>query len=112
MVLLRFLDRLSACAWFAVAPAGMEIIIAMEKPNAMITSSALIFRLEMFLTARVAIPNYFAFLMFLEKKTTRARESDFSRGVIWFTGLCSQKIRDSVPIILRFLTSGRLFFVR
>ena len=44
-------------AWIAVAPAGMEIIIAMEKPNAMITNSALIFRLEIFLTARVPIPN-------------------------------------------------------
>ena len=61
MVLLRFWDRLSACAWFAVAPAGMEIIIAIEKPNAIITSSALIFRLEMFLTARVTIPNKIAF---------------------------------------------------
>ena len=57
IVLPRFWDKLSVDAWFAVTPAGMEIIIAMENPNAIITNSDLIFRLEMFLTARVPIPN-------------------------------------------------------
>ena len=55
-MLARFCERLSVDAWFAVAPAGMEIIIAMEKPNAMITRSARIFLLEIFLIARVPIP--------------------------------------------------------
>jgi hypothetical protein len=37
-------------------PAGIEIIIAKEKPKAIITNSALILRLEMFLTALVKTP--------------------------------------------------------
>jgi hypothetical protein len=56
MVLLKFWDKLSVEAWFAVTPAGMEIIMAMEKPNAIMTNNALIFRREMFLTALVTIP--------------------------------------------------------
>ena len=56
MVLLRLLVRFCVAAWFAAIPAGMEIIIAMEKPKAMITSKALILRLEIFLKARFMIP--------------------------------------------------------
>ena len=53
----RFWDKLSAEAWFAVAPAGIDIIIAMENPNAITTNNALIFRLEIFLNALVITPN-------------------------------------------------------
>jgi hypothetical protein len=38
-------------------PAGIETMIAIEKPRAMITNSALIFLLDMFLTALVKAPN-------------------------------------------------------
>lgn len=37
-------------------PGGREIIIANEKPSAIMTNSALIFRLEIFLIALVTIP--------------------------------------------------------
>ena len=43
-------------AWLAAMPAGTEIKIAKEKPRAMITSKALILRLEIFLTALFIIP--------------------------------------------------------
>jgi hypothetical protein len=43
-------------SWFATIPAGIEIMIAMEKPKAMITNSALIFLRETFLTALVKAP--------------------------------------------------------
>jgi len=55
--LLRFWVRVSVDAWFDVMPAGMEIMIAMQNPNAIITSNARIFRLEIFLTALVKTPN-------------------------------------------------------
>lgn len=47
----------SVDSWFAIAPAGIEIMIAIEKPKAMITSKARIFLRDMFLTALVTIPN-------------------------------------------------------
>jgi hypothetical protein len=37
-------------------PAGIEIMIAIEKPKAMITKNALILLLEIFLTALVKTP--------------------------------------------------------
>jgi hypothetical protein len=40
-------------------PAGTEIMIAKEKPNAMTTNKARIFLLEIFLTALVKIPKYY-----------------------------------------------------
>jgi hypothetical protein len=43
-------------SWFATMPAGIEIMIAMEKPNAMTTSSVRIFLLETFLIALVKVP--------------------------------------------------------
>jgi len=43
-------------------PVGIEIIIAIEKPKAMITNRALIFLLEIFLTALVKAPKCFTFL--------------------------------------------------
>src|SRR4030042_1024552 len=58
MVLPRVSVRPSVDSWFAVIPAGMEIIIAMEKPKAIITNKALILRLEIFLTALVTMPNF------------------------------------------------------
>jgi hypothetical protein len=42
-------------------PVGIEIIIAIEKPKAMITNRALIFLLEIFLTVLVKAPKYFTF---------------------------------------------------
>jgi hypothetical protein len=56
-------------------PAGIEIMIAMEKPKAIITNSALIFRLEIFLTALVTMPKFFSpFKAFQKKRTTKKRE--------------------------------------
>jgi hypothetical protein len=40
-------------------PAGIETMIAKEKPKAMITNSALIFLLDKFLTALVKAPIWF-----------------------------------------------------
>ena len=42
--------------WFARIPEGREIMIAREKPKAMITKNALIFLLDKFLTALVKAP--------------------------------------------------------
>ena len=55
-------------------PAGIEIMIAMQNPNAIITSNALILRLEIFLTALVKTPNEFAFQSFPEKKDNQKGE--------------------------------------
>jgi hypothetical protein len=58
-----------------VIPAGMEIIIAIEKPKAIITNNALILRLEIFLTALVTMPNFIHRLqVFQKKRTTKKRE--------------------------------------
>jgi TRAP-type C4-dicarboxylate transport system permease small subunit len=56
MVLLNLCVKLCVDSWFATTPAGIDIIIAIEKLRAMITSIALIFLLEMFLIALVAVP--------------------------------------------------------
>jgi hypothetical protein len=105
IVLPRFWDRLSACAWFAVAPAGIEIIIAMEKPNAIITNNARILRLEMFLNALVTIPIQLAFHYCARRRPEQG--SDFSRGVLLlpvpFAATCGFDF-----ILFRFLASGRL----
>ena len=53
IVLARFPVRFWVAAWLADMPAGMAIIIAIEKPNAITTRRALIFRLDMFLNALV-----------------------------------------------------------
>jgi hypothetical protein len=58
-VLLKLAVMLCVASWFAVIPAGTETMIAMEKLKAMITSNALIFLLEMFLTALVKAPKPF-----------------------------------------------------
>jgi len=56
IVLLKFPVSLCVASWFATIPAGTEIIIAREKPKAMITKNALIFLLEIFLKALVMAP--------------------------------------------------------
>jgi hypothetical protein len=56
IVLLKFSVRFCVDFWFAIIPAGMEIMIAIEKPKAIITKNALIFLLETFLTALVKAP--------------------------------------------------------
>jgi hypothetical protein len=68
IVLERFCDRLSVDAWLAVAPAGMDIIIAMENPNAIMTSIARTFLLEMFLMALVAMPILVRFQSFVRRR--------------------------------------------
>jgi len=73
IVLLRFWLRFIAEAWFAVTPAGIEIIIANENPSAIITSSALIFRLEMFLTALVNTPKFAHLSKFGTRRRPRMR---------------------------------------
>jgi hypothetical protein len=50
-----------AASWFAMMPAGIETMIAMEKPRATITSNARIFLRETFLTALAKAPKSFAF---------------------------------------------------
>ena len=59
IVLLKFSVRLCVVFWFAMIPAGTEIIIARQKPKAMTIKNALIFLLEIFLTALVKAPKYF-----------------------------------------------------
>jgi hypothetical protein len=56
IVLLKFAVTDCAASWFATMPAGIETMIAMEKPRAIITNSALIFLLDKFLTALVKVP--------------------------------------------------------
>jgi hypothetical protein len=65
-VLLKFSVRLCVASWFATIPAGIEIMIAMENPKAMITRNALIFLLEIFLTALVKAPKRFTFIYVLQ----------------------------------------------
>ena len=78
IVSLRFWVRVSVDAWFDVMPAGMDIIIAMQNPNAIITNSALTLRLEIFLTALVNTPIYSPFQSIPEKKDNP--EGRLSRG--------------------------------
>jgi len=59
-------------------PAGMEIIIAMQNPNAITTNNALTLRLEMFLTALVKTPNCFTFQSF-QKKIGQPKREAFER---------------------------------
>jgi hypothetical protein len=59
IVLLKFAVRFCVASWFETIPAGTEIMIAIENPKAMITNIALIFLLEMFLTALVNAPKRF-----------------------------------------------------
>lgn len=54
--LLRLLVNVWVALWFAAIPAGTEIMMAREKPNAITTSNARILRLEMFLKARLKTP--------------------------------------------------------
>jgi hypothetical protein len=56
IVLAKFPVMPCVASWFAMMPAGIEIMIAIEKPKAMITKNALIFLLETFLTALVKTP--------------------------------------------------------
>ena len=51
-------------------PAGMETMIAMQNPNAIITNNALILRLEIFLIALVKTPNYLTLQRSTQKKVT------------------------------------------
>jgi hypothetical protein len=62
MVLLSLCAKLCVDSWFATIPAGTDIIIANEKLKATITSNALIFLLEMFLTALVNAPKRFTLI--------------------------------------------------
>lgn len=64
MVSPRFPVRFSAASWFAAMPAGMAIIMAMEKLSAIMTSRARILRLAMFLNALDAIPVVVTILWF------------------------------------------------
>jgi hypothetical protein len=61
IVLLKLLVMFSVEAWFAMMPAGIEIMIAMEKPKATITNKALIFLLDMFRNALVNMPKDYTF---------------------------------------------------
>jgi hypothetical protein len=56
MAVSKFVVNRCVDCWFATIPGGIEIIIAIEKPKAMITNNALIFLLETFLIALVNAP--------------------------------------------------------
>jgi hypothetical protein len=56
IILLKFAVMLCTASWFATMPGGIEIIIAIEKPKAIITNNARIFLLDKFLTALVKVP--------------------------------------------------------
>jgi hypothetical protein len=71
MVLLRFEASALADCWLAMTPAGMDIMIAMEKPKAIITSRALIFLLEIFRTARLINPKIVFTSIFVGLKATK-----------------------------------------
>jgi hypothetical protein len=62
IVLLKRSVRLCVDSWFAIMPEGMEIMIAIENPNATTTNSVLIFLLDMFRTALVKAPKWSTFL--------------------------------------------------
>lgn len=79
MVLPRFSVRPSVDSWFAVIPAGIEIIIAMEKPKAIMTNKARILRLEIFLTALVTMPS-FVHLSKLSRKRGQPKRENGERG--------------------------------
>ena len=96
MVLPRFSVRLSVDSWFAVIPAGMEIIIAMEKPKAMTTSMALILRLEMFLTALVTIPS-FVHLSECSRKGGQPKRENGERDRVFVSNVLGS---DSVTMFL------------
>ena len=56
MALLKSVVRVCVDCWLARIPEGTEIMIAREKPKAMMTKNALIFLLDKFLTALVRAP--------------------------------------------------------
>ena len=58
IVSLRLLANSLAVCWLAITPAGIDIMIAIAKPNAMITSDARIFRREIFRSALFRIPKF------------------------------------------------------
>jgi hypothetical protein len=62
MVLLSARAKPCVDSWFAIMPAGIDIIIAKEKLKATITNNALTFLLEMFLTALVKAPKRFTLI--------------------------------------------------
>jgi hypothetical protein len=64
-------------------PAGIEIMIAMEKPNAMTTSSVRIFLLETFLIALVKVPKitHLHILAALDRKRQDVQIAD--SGPVW-----------------------------
>jgi hypothetical protein len=80
-------------------------MMAMEKPNAIITNNALILRLEMFLTALVTIPIQLNFHCCARRRPGQG--SDFSRGVLWLPVLFAATCGFDF-ILFRFLASGRL----
>jgi hypothetical protein len=88
-VLLRFEARLFAAFWLAKTPAGIEIIIAIEKPSAIITSNARIFRLEIFRIALLIIPTYSTYIKVNNKFTTKKRLEGVSNklGSYWAYGI-------------------------
>jgi p-aminobenzoyl-glutamate transporter AbgT len=73
----------------------METIIAMQNPKAIITSNALILRLEIFLTALVVTPNLLTF-QFSRKKTAKKREL---------------KVRERVCALARTISVVRKFVI-
>jgi hypothetical protein len=73
-------------SWFDTMPAGIEIMIAIEKPKAMITKSVLIFLLETFLIALVKTPKRFTFAYMrhlIQKKGSGKQSILASVGLDW-----------------------------
>ena len=82
MVLFNLCAKFCVDSWFATTPAGIDIIIANEKLKATITNNALIFLLEMFLTALVKAPKCFTStnMPFLIHEKRDGKQSIF----VWF----------------------------
>jgi hypothetical protein len=98
MVLPRFSVKPNVASWFAVMPAGMEIIIAMEKPKAIITNNALILRLEIFLTALVTIPKFVHLSKHPEKEDNQKERMGERGSGAFFICVCWQYCCDHVSV--------------
>jgi hypothetical protein len=61
ILLVKIVCIFCVACWFAMTPDGIETIIAIEKLRAIITINALIFLLEIFLTALVKAPKHSTF---------------------------------------------------
>lgn len=89
----------SVDSWFAVIPAGMEIMIAMEKPKAIITNRARILRLEIFLTALVTIPSFVHLQNAPEKEDNQKERTERGVRVLFSNVFGSDLVTMFLPLL-------------